>query len=157
MVGRRDELLAVATTVGAADATINGAQTDVSSAIADLTNGLGADIVIESVGGRASTMEVAAAAAAPGGQIGVLGAIVGDVAVAYPIANRKELTIKLVNSYSTWQGVREFQIALDLIADGRVQAEPLITHRFALDQIADGFVAADDKRASGALKVIIQP
>ncbi|MCC6625941.1 MAG: alcohol dehydrogenase catalytic domain-containing protein [Chloroflexi bacterium] len=157
MVGRRDEVLAVARAVGAADATVNGARDPVGPAIADLTDGLGAEIVIESVGGRAATMGLAADAAAPGGQIGVLGAIVGDVAVPYPIANRKELTIKLINSYATWGGVREFQIALDLIAGGRVQAERLITHRFPLDRIADGFAAADDKRASGALKVIIQP
>ena len=53
--------------------------------------------------------------------------------------------------------MREFQIALDMIADGRVQAEPLVTHRFPLDRIADGFAAADDKRVSGAIKVVIQP
>ena len=77
--------------------------------------------------------------------------------MAYAAANRKELTIAICNSYSTWHGVREFQIALDLIAEGRVQAEPLVTHRFPLDRIADGFAAADDKRGSGAIKVIVQP
>ena len=52
---------------------------------------------------------------------------------------------------------REFQIALDLVAEGRVQAEPLITHRYPLTEIGAAFVAADDKRASGAVKVVVQP
>ena len=89
--------------------------------------------------------------------IAVIGAFIGDVAVPYAEANRKELTVAICNSYSTWNGVREFQIALDMIAEGRVQAEPLVTHRFPLARIADGFTAANDKRASGAVKVVIQP
>jgi threonine dehydrogenase-like Zn-dependent dehydrogenase len=157
MVGRRDELLAVAREVGAADAVVNGAAEDVGEAVARLTDGLGAEVVLETVGGREATLPLAVAAAAPGGQVGVIGAVLGDVAVAYAAANRKELTIKLCNSYSSWNGVREFQIALDMVAEGRVQAEPLITHRVPLDRIADGFAAAADRRGSGAIKVIVQP
>jgi threonine dehydrogenase-like Zn-dependent dehydrogenase len=44
-----------------------------------------------------------------------------------------------------------------MLAEGRVQAEPLITHRFPLTEIGAAFVAADDKRASGAVKVVVQP
>ena len=77
--------------------------------------------------------------------------------MAYRAANRKELDLRWCNSYSTWRGVREFQIALDMLASGRVQAEPLISHRFPLLEIASAFEAADDKRASGAVKVIVQP
>jgi threonine dehydrogenase-like Zn-dependent dehydrogenase len=53
--------------------------------------------------------------------------------------------------------VPEFQIALDLLASGRTDAAPLITHRFPLDQISAAFAAADDKRASGAIKVLVLP
>ena len=157
MIGRRDEILEFGRSVGAADAVVNATREDAGAAVRRLTDGAGADIVLESVGGQAPTILQAVEVAAPGASIGIIGAFIGDVAFPYAHANKKELTIKLCNSYSTWHGVREYQIALDMIAAGRVQAEPLITHRFPLERIADGFAAADDKRGSGALKVVIQP
>ena len=93
MVGRRDELLAVAREVGAADAVVNVTREEVGPAVRRLTDGLGAEVVIESVGGHEATMRAAVEAAAPGAQIGVIGAFIGDVAVAYAEANRKELTV----------------------------------------------------------------
>ena len=44
-----------------------------------------------------------------------------------------------------------------MLAAGRVLAEPLITHRFPLAEIAQAFAAADDKRASNAVKVVVKP
>jgi threonine dehydrogenase-like Zn-dependent dehydrogenase len=102
-------------------------------------------------------MAQAVEAAAFGARIGIIGAFWGDVAVAYRAANRKELDLRWCNSYASWHGIREFQIALDMVASGRVQAEALISHRFPLADIASAFEAADDKRASGAVKVIVQP
>src|SRR5205823_5445312 len=157
MIGRRDELLDLAVRVGAADLVVNNTKAPVGEVIADLTDGELCDAVFESVGGTSDTIEQAVEAAAFGGKIGIIGAFWGDVAVAYRAANRKEVDLRWCNSYATWNGVREYQIALDLVADGRVQAEPLITHRFPLAAIADAFATADDKRASGAVKVIVRP
>ena len=158
VIGRRDEPLAFAVQVGAADLVVNNTTvSNLAEAIADLTDGELCDVVFESVGGTADTVEQAVAAAAYGGKIGIIGAFWGDVAVAYRAANRKEIDLRWCNSYATWNGVREYQIALDLLAEGRVQAEPLITHRYLLTEIDAAFRAADDKRASGAVKVVIQP
>lgn len=158
MIGRRDEPLQFALRVGAADAVVNNARdASLSEAIGDLTEGALCDAVFETVGGTEDTMAQAVEAAAFGGRIGIIGAFWGDVAVAYRAANRKELDLRWCNSYSTWHGVREFQIALDLLSEGRVQAEPLITHRYPLAEIGAAFAAADDKRASGAVKVVVQP
>jgi threonine dehydrogenase-like Zn-dependent dehydrogenase len=73
------------------------------------------------------------------------------------VAYRKELTITWCNSYSSWNGISEYTIALDLLASGRVVAEPLITHHYPLDQISEAFIAAADKRTSKAVKVLIHP
>jgi threonine dehydrogenase-like Zn-dependent dehydrogenase len=158
MVGRRDELLNVAKEVGAADEVINNTKVDqLEEAIKEMTDGQGCDAVFESVGGEAETVKQAVEAASYGGKIGIIGAFWGDVAVAYRAANRKEIDLRWCNSYSTWQGEREYKIALDMVAEGRVQVEPLITHRFPLTDILAGFQAADDKKASGAIKVVVQP
>jgi threonine dehydrogenase-like Zn-dependent dehydrogenase len=163
MIGRRDELLQFALQVGAADAVVNNTEVaSIAEAIGDLTDGELCDAVFETVGGEtvggeSETMAQAVEAAAFGGQIGIIGAFWGDVAVAYRAGNRKELDVRWCNSYSTWHGQREFQIALDMVAEGRVQAAPLITHRFPLTEIGAAFAAAADKRASGAVKVIVQP
>jgi threonine dehydrogenase-like Zn-dependent dehydrogenase len=157
MVGRRDELLQQAIAFGAADAVVNNAKREVGQAIAELTDGEGCDAVYESVGGEATTLGQAVEAAAYGGVIAIIGAFWGDVSVAYRAANRKEIDLRWCNSYGSWNGVREYQIALDMVAEGRVRAEPLITHRFPLAEIGEAFRAADDKRASGAVKVVVQP
>jgi threonine dehydrogenase-like Zn-dependent dehydrogenase len=158
MIGRRDEPLDLALRVGAADAVVNNTRVaSLGEALADLTEGELCDAVFESVGGTSDTITQAVEAAAFGGRIGIIGAFWGDVSVAYRAANRKELDLRWCNSYSSWHGVREFQIALDLVAAGRVEAEPLISHRFPLSEIGVAFEAADDKRVSGAVKVIVQP
>jgi threonine dehydrogenase-like Zn-dependent dehydrogenase len=70
---------------------------------------------------------------------------------------RKEVELRWVWSYGMWEGVPEYRIALDMLIDGRVDAAPLITHRFPLEEIGQAFAAADDKRASGAIKVLVMP
>lgn len=50
----------------------------------------------------------------------------------------------------------DFEIALRLLADGRVRVGPMITHRFPLEQAAEAFEVARDKVNTGALKVILE-
>jgi predicted dehydrogenase/threonine dehydrogenase-like Zn-dependent dehydrogenase len=38
-----------------------------------------------------------------------------------------------------WTEQRNFEAVLDLLADGRLQATPLVTHRFPLERAADGY------------------
>ena len=78
-------------------------------------------------------------------------------AVDVGLCMRKELSLHWVWSYGRWEGVPEFQIALDLLARGAVDAAPLLTHRFPLAEIRAAFAAADDKQRSGAVKVLVIP
>jgi 2-desacetyl-2-hydroxyethyl bacteriochlorophyllide A dehydrogenase len=157
VVGTRDEALATARAAGAADAVVNGRRTDPVQAVRDLTDGLGADVVFETVGGRADTVQQGLEMASFGGSVGIVGLFVAPIAVDTGPAMRKEVDLRWINSYSTWDGVREFQIALDLLATGRVNARALITHRVPLDRVADGFALANDKARSSAIKVLVIP
>lgn len=54
-------------------------------------------------------------------------------------------------------GDRDYRTVIELLADGRVDPEPLVTGRIALDNIvSDGFEQLTD-RASGHVKVLVEP
>jgi len=93
--------------------------------------------------------------AKPGGIIVVVGSFAKPVELNFRHLLRNEIDLVFSWSYSTWQGVPEFEIALDLLARGELDAESLITHKFPLDRISDAFHAALNKGESGALKVLI--
>jgi 2-desacetyl-2-hydroxyethyl bacteriochlorophyllide A dehydrogenase len=157
MVGTREEPLAIARQAEAADVGIANAKVDPVQAVFELTGGTGADVVFESVGGDAPTLAQAVRMARRGGTICILGVYTFQPELDTMTAYTKELTITWANSYSTWDGRSEYSIALDLLAAGRVRAEPLITHHFPLDQVNPAFAAAADKRSSGAIKVLVHP
>lgn len=73
-------------------------------------------------------------------------------AVELPLSrlNMNELTISLVNRYKdTWP------TAISLVADGRVQLAPLVTHRFSLEQTAEALMLA--RTVPDSMKAIIEP
>lgn len=156
-IGTREEPLAVARRAGAADTTIANSQVDPVAAVLDQTAGQGVDVVFETVGGTAPTINQGVAMAKPGGTVCILGIFTGDPDLDTRTAYRKELTITWSNSYATWNGLSEYQIALDLLASGRVAAEALITHHYPLERIGEAFAAAADKKSSGAIKVLVHP
>jgi len=73
------------------------------------------------------------------------------------VAMEKEIAIQWSNSFSTWKGESEFATALGLIVSGSVDPELIVTHHFSLDEISEAFAAADDKRSSGAIRVMVRP
>jgi 2-desacetyl-2-hydroxyethyl bacteriochlorophyllide A dehydrogenase len=154
MVGTRPGPLAIARAAGAADDVIAASEADPVAAVRDVL-GAGADVVYETVGSSAPTFAQAVQMARPGGTVCVLGIFPRAQDLDMRTAYRKELTITWSNSYSTWNGVSEYEIALDLLASGRVDAAPIITHHYPLERIADAFAAAADKRDSGAVKVVV--
>jgi len=146
MMGRREAALKRAMSVGACDECM----------LCDDACHACADLVFEAVGGADSeTLQLAVDAVVPGGTITLLGAFAGDVHIPYRKANRKEITLRWSNGYSTWNGAREFRLALDLLASGQVDSAGLITHRFPLCEIAEAFATAEDKSRSNATKVTI--
>ena len=156
MTGLDDPTLAFARDIGACDVAINSAREDLPRAVLEQSDG-GADVVFEAVGGTAPTFPQALELAAPGGRVALVGTFQVPQTFAPQVPRRKELTLFWCESYATWRGVREYQIALDMVADGRVRADRLITHRFPLDEIATAFRVADQKLQTGAVKTVVQP
>jgi threonine dehydrogenase-like Zn-dependent dehydrogenase len=155
-VGTRDAPLAVARRLGC-DHTINTNREDVEEAVQTLTDGQGAEVVFEAVGGRAATLALATQVVGRGGRVGIVGSFQEPQTLDPGPCMRKEVSLIWVWSYGMWSGVPEFRVALDWMASGRIDPAPLITHRFPLAEIGAAFAAADNKRASGAVKVLIEP
>jgi len=69
-------------------------------------------------------------------------------------------TVKGVYAYGTAEddrGSRKqvFELALEMIAQGALRPEPLVTHRFAIDNYRDMIVVNLDKRTHEAMKTVI--
>ena len=154
VVGHHDNSLQIAEEIGA-DFTINGNTEDTAAKVMELTDGLGADVVYESVGGTATTLTEAVNMVRPGGTIVVIGSFAQQPELNFRRLLRYEVKLLFSWSYSRWQGIPEFQIALDLLKEGKVNAKAIITHKFPLDQISDAFHAALNKYESKATKVVV--
>lgn len=156
IIGRRHPPLDLALNAGATDETVLGGETDPVESVLSAT-GQGADVVFETVGGNAQLIAQCMDMARRGGTVSVLGLFMQDQMLDPDQAMSRELTLKWSNSYSTWNGIPEYWMALDMVASGRVDPSPLITHHFPLDRIAEAFAVADDKRNTGAVRVMVQP
>jgi 2-desacetyl-2-hydroxyethyl bacteriochlorophyllide A dehydrogenase len=156
LIGRRDENLKIAKKAGA-DITLNTTKVDVVDEVKKLTNGRGANIVFECVGGLAPTLGQALQMVGPEGIIGIIGAYSEDPVLDFWSGYFKEIDLLWVSSYAKWGGKPEFEIGIDLLALGKCNAKPLVTHKYPLDNITDGFEALLHKKETNAIKVAIIP
>lgn len=157
LTGTSRESLDLALRAGAADEVVLVGSEDPAEAVAALTEGRGADVVVDAVAIPQVTLQQAVELVTPGGQVCVLGVFATPPRLDPHLAYVKEVSLHWSNSYGTHRGGSEYVTALELVASGAVAADPLITHRFPLERIREAFVAADEKDASLAMKVIIQP
>jgi threonine dehydrogenase-like Zn-dependent dehydrogenase len=112
------------------------------------------DAVIETVGGRAQTLELAIASCAPAGRVVVLGVFSAPAPIDALALMAKELELVGSNTYGHEHGA-DFARAVALLAPLAAELALLQTHRFPLREIETAFRTAADKR-SGALKVVVR-
>ncbi len=136
---------------------INVDKTDTVAAIMDWSNGRGADVVFEAVGGKANTLEQATQIAAKRGRVCMVGGHGAPLTFSERFARSRELTIIWSFCYGRRGGKTEFQIAIDLLAAGKLDPSPLVTHRFNLDKITQAFAVAAGRDEHGSVKVLVMP
>lgn len=131
-----------------ADVTL-GAGDEPVSAIAELTGGLGADVVIEAVG-VPETFELCTLLARPGGHVANIGVHGKPATLHLEDLWIRNLTITtgLVDTYST-------PTLLNMIAAGRLDTGPFITHRFTLHDMDQAYEVFSNPQDTGALKVVL--
>ncbi len=154
IVGHHDSSLEIAQKVGA-DFTINSNNENAPEMVMKFTDGMGADVVYESVGGSAATLTDATNMVRPGGTIVVTGIFAKQPELSFRQLMRNEVHLLFSWSYAMWNGIPEFQIAIDLLESGKVDADAIISHKFQLNDINDAFLAVLNKYESGATKVVV--
>lgn len=153
-VDLRDEALSLAKQLGA-DVTINGKREDVVKTISDLTDGRGADVVIESTGFQ-QPLDLATEIVKIRGTLVIYGFHQGGKrSIDMRAWNWKGLDV--VNAHERdpdvyMEGIRT---GMRLLESGQIQMEPLVTHLFPLEQIDEAFEATYTKPA-GFVKAVIK-
>ena len=147
----RQAPFAVSRAYGASDC-IDVTQTDARQAVLDLTDGVGADIVIETSGFPASSAMVLDAVRKEGKVAHIGWANDLPPLPVIPIM-AKTLTVFGIGGNG---GRGQYERALELVRTGRLDLDPMVTHRFSLDDIAEAFAVAASK-SDGAIKVIVTP
>lgn len=124
-------------------------------ALADATQGLGADLTIETVGGwKPDPIEQAIDLTREQGRFVVIGGYRTPITVDWLPPMLKEQTIVFSSCYGIIDGRHDYEVAIDLMATGRVDLTPMVTHKYSLDEIQKGFDTAYDK-TTGSVKVQI--
>lgn len=157
MIGTRREPLKAAVESGAADVPICIADEDPVAAVMAATGGEGAAVTYETVGGRGQLISQAMSITRTGGSVSVLGLFTKPQEIDAGVAMQRELSLRWSNSFSSWNGKSEFLTALELMEAGKLNPDPIMTHRFEIDQINEAFEAADKKADSGAIRVMVIP
>ncbi len=146
-IDRAKSRLDAALEFGATDA-IN-ADEDVVNRVKELTDGTGADVVIEGVG-VPETFELCAELVRPGGHLANIGVHGKPVTLHLESLWMKNITITtgLVDTYST-------PTLLTMVEAGQLSTTDFITHRFGLGEMHEAYDVFADAEDSGALKVAL--
>lgn len=147
----REAPFPVARGYGATD-TIDVTTTDVKEAVLELTDGQGADVVIETSGFPASSA-VALDLVRKEGKLAHIGWANDLPPLPVIPIMAKTLTVFGIGGNG---GRGQYERSLELVRSGRVDLEPMVTHRFALEDAAEAFETASSK-SGGAIKVIVSP
>lgn len=142
-----DSRLAAARAIGA-DATVSVAEGP-ERLVEDLTEGLGADVVVEAVG-VPEAFEMCMRMVRPGGRVANVGVHGKPATLHFEDLWIKDVTITtgLVDTYST-------PLLLRMMAAGRLPSSLLVTHRFELEQMEKAYDVFSRAADTGALKVVL--
>jgi threonine dehydrogenase-like Zn-dependent dehydrogenase len=137
-----------------ADVVINYQDQDPVAAIKRLTSNRGVDVAIEALG-RQETFENALRAIRPGGTLSSLGVYSGKLVAPYEPFYAGLGDTRIVTTLCPG-GKERMRRLMELVAHGRIDLSPLLTHRFALDDINEAFDLFSHQR-DGVMKVALHP
>ena len=137
-----------------ADHVVDFKASDPVAEIMRLTDGRGVDVAIEALGTQ-TTFESALRVLRPGGTLSSLGVYSTDLKIPPDAFAAGLADLKIVTTLCPG-GKERMRRLMAVVASGRVDLKPLVTHRFKLDQIEAAYDLFSHQR-DGVLKVAITP
>ena len=147
------ERRAMATRFGAS-VTINPNACNVAEELKRLTEGRGVDVAIEALG-RQETFETALRSVRPGGVLSSLGVYSGKLVAPYDAIYAGLADQRIVTTLCPG-GKERMRRLLAMVATGRADLTPLVTHRFALDDLKEAYDLFSHQR-DAVMKVALYP
>lgn len=121
--------------------------------VKELTDGRGADVVVEAVGHQPQTLKLAIDLCRREGTVLMFGVPAEE---EYPLAVWQLMVKNIRFIASIHPNVqRDLPLALDMIRQGRINIEPLITHRFDFAKSQEAFEMAVSRRGE-PIKILIE-
>jgi len=130
--------------------TLNGRNVDVLAEVDRLTNGRGADVIIEAAGNKA-TIAQTPYLVRQGGLIVLVG-MSAEEEITY---NFGQIMAKEARIKSQFRFVNTFPTAIAAVESGLIPLEKIVTHEYSLDQIQEAYEACVNDKAS-VVKAIIR-
>jgi threonine dehydrogenase-like Zn-dependent dehydrogenase len=130
--------------------TLNAKEVDIEEEVRNLTDGRGADLVVEAIGGSEEILRKAIALTRRKGNISVLGFHVHDYNIP---AGQLWISEKRM-IFSIGDPIKYRYELLELIKHNKIDISKIITHKLSLDEAPKGFELFDKKLA---FKVVIKP
>lgn len=145
--------LAMAREFGA-DVTLDLREGDPVPRIMELTGGRGVDVAIEALGTQ-QTFESCLRVIRPGGVVSSLGVYSGKLSLPADAFGAGLADQTIVTSLCPG-GKERMRRLMAVVASGRINLRPMVTHRFKLDDIVQAYELFGHQR-DGVLKVAITP
>jgi L-iditol 2-dehydrogenase len=114
--------------------------------VMDHTHNLGVDCVLESVGYKAGTIDLALDLIRKGGRVVFTGVFEEDLTLNFGKILIKEAVLMASHAFGMWNLVPELELALEMISRGLFPAEEMVTHRFPIERINEAFQAKLSER-----------
>lgn len=133
-----------------ADYCLNANEVDVPAEVRNLTDGRGADAVLEVVGAT-STIQTAIESTRKGGAVTLIGNLAPEVKVPLQAIVTRELSL-----YGSCASNGEYPACIELLASGAIRVEEMITATASLEDGVEWFGRLYEGEP-GAMKVILDP
>jgi len=134
-----------------ADAVIDGSKLDAVEEVKRLTGGSGADVVIVACGVKAAALQAVAMAAMKGRISFFAGFPKDDPTIALDANAVHYRELGIFGAFASYRA--QFVRAMELAAEGKVDLDRLVTHRFPLEQIVE---AIETTGRGDGLKSVIE-